>query len=100
MYARVLSAQADVSDLDQLVEILNEELLPLAAEQSGNLGFYGLADYSTGRMMTITYWATPQDLQESESSGYLHQQLARASQHLEGPITRETFVVVTRRDPV
>jgi hypothetical protein len=95
VYARVLCAQADLRRVDELIRLVNDVLIPAALAQPGNRGFDGFADYSTGKVMTITYWATPEDLMESEASGYLQGQLARAASMLIGPMTLETFAVVT-----
>ncbi|MEZ4524193.1 MAG: hypothetical protein R3A46_21555 [Thermomicrobiales bacterium] len=101
MYARVVSAKAnperlkDASGLHNLGEALAEN----AAMQPGIRGFFGLVDRSTGQVMTVTLWATPQDLESSESSGYLRRQMARAEALLGGPVTRETYEVVAHGDP-
>jgi hypothetical protein len=99
MYARVLSAQVRPERLEEMIRALNETLLPAAAAQPGNRGFLGLADESTGQAMTITFWATPQDIEASESSGFLRRQLAQAAALLGGPVTRETFKVVAEHNP-
>lgn len=96
MYARVVSAQADpkhIEDTEELQE-LGDSLAANALAQPGSCGFFGLIDRSTGTVMTITLWETPQDLEASESSGYLRRQLASAQPILTGPVTRETFEVV------
>ena len=103
MYARVISSQADpqrIADSEEL-EQLGEALAASAVTQPGIRGFYGLVDRSTGRVMTVTLWETPQDLEASESSGYLRCQLANAQAVIGGgPVTRETFEVVAHGDPL
>jgi hypothetical protein len=97
MYARVVSAQANPKQTEEVnqLRVLGESLAANAAAQPGNRGFLGLMDWSTGKVMAITFWATPQDLEASESSGYLRRQLASAEAILGGPMIRETFEVVT-----
>jgi hypothetical protein len=100
MYARVVSAQASprrVTEIDTL-QRLGESLAENAAEQPGNCGFFGLIDHSTGKVMAISLWKTPQDLEASECSGYLRRQLASAEAILGGPVIRETFEVVAHRE--
>ncbi len=100
MYARVVSVQADRERLEDSEELeeLGRTLATKAVEQPGSCGFFGLVDRSTGRVMTITLWATAQDLEASESSGYLRRQMASAQAIIGGPITRETFEVVGHSD--
>lgn len=100
MYARVISVKADpklIEDREELEE-LGEALTESAEAQPGNCGCFGLIDRSTGRVITITLWATPQDLEASESSSHLRRQLANAQAVIGGPITRETFEVVAHAD--
>jgi len=101
MYARVVSALADparIEDREEL-EALGKSLAANAESQPGICGFFGLFDHSTGRVMSVTLWATPQDLEASESSGYLRRQLANAQAILGCPVTRETFEVLVHNEP-
>jgi hypothetical protein len=87
-----------IEDVETLRQ-LGESLAANAAVQPGTRGFFGLGDWSTGNLMTISLWATPQDLEASESSGYLRRQLARVEAMLGGPVIRETFEVVAHSEP-
>ena len=100
MYARVMSAEVNPKRIEEVEQLqaLGESLCSNAAAQSGNCGFFGLFDRSTGRVMTVTLWATPQDLEASESSGYLRQQVADVQAFLGGPVVRETFEVIAHRE--
>lgn len=100
MYARIINAQANPERIEDTEELarLGECLAANAEAQPGSCGFFGFVDRSTGRLMTVTLWATPQDLEESESSGYLRRQMANARAILDGPVTRETFEVVAHSE--
>jgi hypothetical protein len=101
MFARIVSAQADpkqAADVEAL-RAMADSLAENALVQPGNRGFLGFFDRSTGKVMAITLWATPQDLEASESSGYLRRQLARAQPILRGPVVRETYEVVAHAAP-
>jgi hypothetical protein len=95
MYARIVSAQADPKNIDdESFRLLGESLAASACIQPGNRGFLGFFDHSTGKVMAVTLWETPQDLEASECNGYLRRQLARAQPILGGPVVRETYEVV------
>src|SRR5690606_1033686 len=98
MYARVVSAQADPRRVEAYDELrqLGVALAEHAAEQPGNLGFVGLLDRSTGKVMTVSFWETPQALAESELNAYLRRQLAFASCVIGSPVVCETFEVVAQ----
>ncbi len=100
MYARVVSTQANPKCIEEVegLRVFGESLATDAADQPGSCGFVGLVDWSTGKLMTVTFWATPQDLEASESSGYLRRQMAKAEAILGGPVVRETFEVVAHNE--
>jgi hypothetical protein len=100
MYARVVCAQAIPKCVEEtdVLQRLGESLADAAAEQPGNCGFFGLVDHSTGKVMAISLWETPQDLETSECSGYLRRQLESARSILGGPVIRETYEVVAHSE--
>lgn len=93
MHARVVSAQVAPENLDELIRLLNERVVPAAQAQPGCRGVLTMTDPSTGKGMMISFWATPADLAMSEASGYLGRQLAAVAPFLVVPATRETFEV-------
>jgi heme-degrading monooxygenase HmoA len=97
MYARVVSARVAPEQLDDLIRMLQEDVLPNAETQPGFEGAVTLSDPGTGKGMMITFWATPEDLIAGEVTGYLGRQLAAVAPMLRGPTTRETFHVDIRR---
>jgi len=96
MHARVVSAQADPQRVESFEELrqLGEALAENAAEQPGNRGFVGMIDRSTGKIMAVSLWETPQALEASELSHYLRRQIACASSVIGSPVICETFEVV------
>jgi hypothetical protein len=96
MYARVVSARVAPEQLDDLIRMLQEEVVPVAEIQPGFEGALTLSDPGTGKGMMITFWATPEDLIAGEVTGYLNRQLAAVAPMLRGPTTRETYHVDIR----
>lgn len=62
MFARVITAQAEVDSLDKVVT-LAEQQLSGAKELPGFQGFYLLTDEKTGNVITISLWATREDME-------------------------------------
>jgi hypothetical protein len=55
-----------------------------------------LTDPTTGKGKSITLWETEADMQASEASGYLREQLARLANVLSTQVTREAYQVSVR----
>jgi heme-degrading monooxygenase HmoA len=93
MYARVLTAQVQPDQLDNLIKAIMNSGLADAEAYPGFRGTYGLVDRSTGRGMLITLWESARDLEEVEASGILARTLSEIIGCLEGPAVRETYEV-------
>ena len=92
MYARVVAAHAQLDKLDQGIEITRS----MAAAWQQQQGFQGanlLVDRNTGKILTISTWATRADLEASETSGWYKEQVARFSKTWVAPPTREIFEI-------
>lgn len=98
MYARIMRADIDVQQLEELMQAVESGILPSAQEQSGFEGMLGMVDETTGHAMLISLWKTPADLENTETSGYLQSQVARTMPFLKGPVFRETYHVVLQVD--
>jgi hypothetical protein len=98
MYARVLIGQTTPAQIDAFAQVLNSSIRETVLAQPGNLGFVALVDRATGKAMSLTFWATPDELAASESSGFLCRQLACVAGFLDGPVIRETYCVVSADD--
>ncbi len=78
MFARVISAQTTVDQVDGAVQIAKQQL-PGARGQPGYQGFYALADRATGKLMTISLWESREDLDAVEArAGQVREQAARS----------------------
>jgi heme-degrading monooxygenase HmoA len=66
MIARVIATQIDPEQVESTISVALDHL-PAAKEQHGFRGFLLLADRDGGKVMTISLWEAPGDLQAVES---------------------------------
>ena len=92
MYTRVVSAHAQLDKLDQGIEI-TRSMEAAWQQQQGFQGANLLVDRNTGKILTISTWATRADLEASETSGWYTEQVARFSKTWVAPPTREIFEI-------
>ena len=92
-YARVLTTTAQLSKMDEGMQIVRDSALPAARQQPGFRGGFWLLDRSTGKIMAITLWATEADLLAGESSGYYQAQIAKVAHVLATQVVREAYEV-------
>jgi hypothetical protein len=79
MHARVLTAQAQPGQIDELIRIIRDAITPELKREVGFKGFLPLTERATRRGISITLWETPVDLKASEASGYLQRQLDKVA---------------------
>jgi hypothetical protein len=65
MYARVISSQGPVGQVDQIERYLQDQLIPSVKGTSGFVAGYWLGDRRTGKGLTITVWESEAALQAS-----------------------------------
>ena len=92
MYARVVSAQAQLDKLDEAIEIVRS-MEPAWQQQKGFQGANLLVTRDTGNIHSISTWATRADLEATEASGWYQEQVARFSKTWVAPPTREIFEI-------
>ena len=92
-YARVLTATAQLSKMDEGMQIVRDSVLPAARQQPGFKGGFWMSDRSTGKIISITLWATEADLLAGETSGYYQAQIAKVAHVLATPVVREAYKV-------
>lgn len=93
MYARVVCTQVQPGQTDEAIRIYRESVTPVARLQKGYRGGILLTDRATGKGISISFWESEAALKESETSGYLHQQIGKFTGIIAGPPTREMFEV-------
>ena len=66
MFARVISTEVVPDELDGAIALARDQA-PAAVGQPGFRGFYLLTDAETGKVMTISLWATREQLDAGEA---------------------------------
>jgi heme-degrading monooxygenase HmoA len=67
--ARVSTFEGDASRIDEATKTSIENILPKAREMSGWKGVFSLADRTSGKVILITLWDSPESMQASEEQG-------------------------------
>ncbi len=93
MHARVVYTQVQPGKTDEAVRIYRESVTTVARRQDGYVGGILLTDRATGKGISISFWDSEAAMQESETSGFLQQQIGKFTDIITGPPTRETFEV-------
>ena len=97
MYARVVSAHAKLDKLDQVIEIFRSMEVTWQQQkgfQSANL----LVQRKTGKILSISTWATQADLEATEASGWYQEQLAKFAATWMAPPARDICEVAAHVD--
>jgi heme-degrading monooxygenase HmoA len=97
MYARVVSAQAQLNKLDEAIEIC-QSMEPAWQQQKGFQGANVLVNRDTSTILSISTWATRADLDATEASGWYQEQVARFSKTWVAPPNRDIFEIAVHID--
>lgn len=92
MRARVTSGQVQAGTADEVTRI-NQEVLRAYQAQQGFKGALLLTDNDTGRVLSIIFWETPQDMVANETSGSYQEQSGKLAALFTSPPTREVYEV-------
>ncbi len=91
MYARMVTGQYQPGKIDEGVQIFLNSILPAARQQPGYKGAMALVDRTTGKAIAIGLRETAADMQATETSGYLQEQVAKVMPLLVGAPVVEVY---------
>lgn len=98
MHARVVNLRVMPRDTREMVRIYRDSVMPAAREQPGFEGAVLLTDPQTGIGISITLWASEEDREAGEASGYYRRQIRKFSDLLtETPVRKHYEVAVLER---
>lgn len=98
MYARILTGQAQPEQLDQLIMVFQDSIVPAAKQQEGFLGIRLFIDRATGKAVVVSRWQTEAALLAGEASGYYQEQLVKVVPFLTAPPVREVLEIAVESD--
>ena len=93
MHARVSTAKVQPGKIDEVVVISEESILPAARQQKGFEGGLWLTDHDYNKVMVVTLWASREDMESGEASGYYREQIGKFGGLLAGDVVREAYEV-------
>jgi heme-degrading monooxygenase HmoA len=75
MHARVTRSRVAPDVVDEAVGIVASSIVPAAKEQPGFRGYLHLVDRATGEGISITLWATEEDMRAGVTGPYYRAQI-------------------------
>jgi heme-degrading monooxygenase HmoA len=93
MHARVTTIEMDPAKIDEAVAMVEEEDLPQWRGLDGFKGFTLVVDRKSGRVVGTSYWATQEQMQNSEDAVSESRQRAADTGGAENPPQVERFEV-------
>ena len=75
MHARVTRSRVTPDAVDDAVRIVASSIVPAAKEQPGFRGYVHGVDRATGEGMSITLWATEEEMRAGETGPYYRAQI-------------------------
>jgi heme-degrading monooxygenase HmoA len=93
MHARVTTIEMDPAKIDETVAMVEEEDLPGWKGLDGFKGFTLVVDRKSGRVIGTSYWATPEQMQNSEDAVSEARQRAADTGGAKSPPQVERFEV-------
>jgi len=93
MNAKVVTFRVKLGKQAELVRLFDEFVIPGAKKHKGFKGGMLLTDPNTGKATSIALWETEADIKASEASGYYKEWVAKLSDVLALPPSREIYEI-------
>jgi heme-degrading monooxygenase HmoA len=77
MHARMTRSRVAPATVDEAIGIVETAILPAAREQPGYQGYIHLVDRATGEGVSITLWASADEMRAGETSPYYRDQIGK-----------------------
>lgn len=80
MFARMTFSQVSPDKADEVINIMENAVLPLMRQQKGFKNYCAFYDRSSGKAITVTVWKTEEDREASDqSSDYYKEAIAKVA---------------------
>ena len=93
MFARLTIVQVKQDDVDNVIKLYGDTVVPAAKSQKGYKGILMLTDRKTGKGISISMWESEQDAIANDKSGYYQQQVERFKDYFTKPPVQEGYEV-------
>lgn len=94
-FARIVTGQLKTTTIDEGVRVFNEKVTPNLKKQPGFKGSELLVNHKTGKMASVSHFATEADAQAGGQAG-LKERVAMIEPYLDGPTQLEIYEVDAR----
>jgi heme-degrading monooxygenase HmoA len=94
MFARITTFQLRTDNIDEIMKIFNESVVPAAQSQKGFKRILFFLNRETGKAHSIALWETKEDAIANEKSLYYQEQLTKFLPFYKGPPIKEGFEVI------
>jgi heme-degrading monooxygenase HmoA len=93
VHARTVVVQVSPENVQEVIRIFRDSVIPAAQQQKGWKGGMLLTDSTTGKTLSVGLWETEADLVASETGPYFQEQLAKIRHIVTAPPVREIYEV-------
>lgn len=94
MFARVTTIQVRTEDIEEVIKIFNESVVPAAKSQTGFIRILFFLDREKGKGHSIALWKTREDAVANEKNLYYQEQLTKFLHFYKAPPVKEGFEVI------
>ncbi len=96
MHARTVTLQVRAGYLDETVSLFRDTIQPEIQERKGVKGGMLMVDRRRGKVVSLTFWETEEDMRADEAGAFLASRIARLEPFLTSLTIAERFEVVSR----
>jgi len=93
MYARKVTVKVSPENIDEVLRLYEESVVPESKNQEGYRGIYVLSDKEAGKMVSLTFWDNGDCAAANEESGYYQRQIEKFHEYFIEPPIKECFDV-------
>lgn len=93
MYMRITTVQVGPAQVDEVLRLIQDSIVPAARQQAGFKQFTIVVDRASATIKAIAIWNTEADVTGSEASGYYQEQVGKVRPFLIVPPQREVYEV-------
>jgi hypothetical protein len=93
MVARVIQGVVNEGKMDEVIRLLEDVIAPRLRQRDGFEQLLLMTHVGSGQAIAVTLWSSTEALEDSETSGFLDEQLAVVLPFLEEAASTRTFRV-------